>query len=440
MIYFLLGLAMGLIFHLHRWRRLDQQLDDILYNTLGISPLTSLSKIPQIKRGINSLQNELNHAKLQILTYHELIDNLPLGYLRIDANNRLIDCNKQARILLNINRWNPDFFRLFLELVRSYELDQLIQQTRLSQEKLTLEWQFFPELNSVLDAGETEESPDVSPLFLKAYSFPLEGGEVALFIENQTQLRELLKRKEEFYSDLSHELRTPLTSMLLLSETLLSHTDEKGKFWLKQLNREINRLADLVKNWLEIYQLENNPYEVLKVEIVELQEIIKSSWHSLEILAQEKQITLDYLPEEDIYLEGDSHRLTQVFINLFDNSIKHCQPGGKIRVEARVKIHQEGNKQVEIDIIDTGSGFNPEDLPHVFERLYRGEKSRGRKDRGGSGLGLSIVKQIIVAHGGKITAQNHPEKGAWIQIIMPLKQAKKQNNSKNCQDENDKLQ
>ncbi|MCS6943206.1 MAG: HAMP domain-containing sensor histidine kinase [Geminocystis sp.] len=435
MIYFLLGLAMGLIFHLHRWHRLDQQLNDILYNTLGISPLHSVAKIPQIKRGINSLQNELKHTKLQILTYNELIDNLPLGYLRIDANNRLVDCNKQARILLNINRWNPDFFRLFLELVRSYELDQLIQQTRLLQEKLTLEWQFFPELNSVLDGQDIEENSEVNPLSLKAYSFPLEGGEVALFIEDKTSLQKLLKRKEEFYSDLSHELRTPLTSMLLLSETLLNHTDERGKLWVKQLNREINRLAELVKNWLEIYQLENNPHSVLSFEIIDLEEVVKSSWHSLEILAQEKQICFDYFASEKIYLEADSNRLSQVFINLFDNSIKHCKTGGRIKVEAKVKESEKGEKQVEIDTIDTGSGFNPEDLPHVFERLYRGEKSRVRRERSGTGLGLSIVKQIISAHGGKIIAKNHPEtKGAWIQIIIPMRQAKTKNKSNNCQD------
>lgn len=112
---------------------------------------------------------------------------------------------------------------------------------------------------------------------------------MGIFIENRQLIRELTQKKEQAYSDLSHELRTPLTSLLLLSETLQKFTDDKGKIWLEQLHKEINRLVDLVQNWLEIYQLEQNPYQTLKFQSLDLQQLLLSAWQSVTILAGKKR-------------------------------------------------------------------------------------------------------------------------------------------------------
>jgi two-component system phosphate regulon sensor histidine kinase PhoR len=428
MLYFLLGLITGLSILGLICYKTNIQLKELSNSLVPADPVVGIGKIAQIRRQVNYLNRNFNYTKLELQLHHQLLDNLPLGYLRINKNNCLVECNIQARELLNIQRWEPNSLRFFLELVRSYELDQLIQQTRKTQKNLVIEWQFFPTDNYILNQENQLIETNESSLFLKAYSYPLPAGEISIFIENQQLIKDLINRRDQAYSDLSHELRTPLTSILLLLETLLKYTDDKTQAWLEKIYQEINRLIDLVQNWLEIYQLEQNPYQTLKFQKLDLQQLIFSAWKSVEILADSEKISFDYQGEKDIMIEADLNRLTQVFVNLFDNSIKYCGQEGVIQV-----IVQRNKCQpslVEINVIDSGVGFNPNDLPYIFDRLYRGDKSRTRKPRAGSGLGLSIVKQIIEGHQGSIIARNHPQKGAYFTITLPLQQ-ETSNNRKN---------
>jgi two-component system phosphate regulon sensor histidine kinase PhoR len=131
---------------------------------------------------------------------------------------------------------------------------------------------------------------------------------------------------------------------------------------------------------------------------------------------------------ENIYIQADKSRLYQVFINLIDNSIKYSPNDTTIVIETKI-ISTDNGQILEINIIDSGAGFAVADLPHVFERFYRGDKARYRSPVNeansptgiaGTGLGLAIVQQIIIAHGGLIKAMNHRETGgAWIQIQLP---------------------
>lgn len=423
MFYFLCGLTLGLIIGFWKIYQINTQLTDILHLLSQFEPIDSFPKIVQVRRNVNLLNNRFYYTQLELDLHHSLISNNPLGYLRINEENCLIECNEKAKTLLHIQRWNPDVLRLFLELVRSYELDQLVQQTRKTQQNLVLEWDFFPTANYIFEDKSNLEMETYKPIFLKAYSYPLPMGNVSIFIENKQIIKELSTRRDEAYSDLSHELRTPLTSMSLLAETLLKYTDnDKSKIWIQQMYQEINRLVDLVQNWLEISTLEKKPYETLQFQHLDLKQLILSAWKSVKILAEKEQISLEYQGEEVLIIEADLNLLTQVFVNLFDNSIKHCFPGGLIIVRIDIKNYNYDDKFLEINVIDSGTGFNSADLPYIFDRLYRGDKSRVRNARSGSGLGLSIVKQIIEAHQGSITANNHPEtKGAWFKIMLPLK-------------------
>lgn len=421
MVYFLLGLIFGLSILGWRSYKINLQLNEILNSLSQIEQVGSLGTLAQIRRKVNRLNDNFYYTNKELELHHQLINNLPLGYFRINQNNYLIECNLKAKELLNIERWEPRSLRFFLELVRSYELDQLIQQTRKTQKQLVIEWQFFPDHNYILEAENKLVEISDRSLYLKAYSYPLPAGEISIFIENQQLIKDLITRRDQAYSDLSHELRTPLTSMLLLVETLLKYTDEQTKTWLDKIYQEINRLIDLVQNWLEIYQLEQNPYQTLTFQKLDLKQIICSAWKSVEILAEKENIVLDYQGKDNIIIEADLNRLTQVFVNLFDNSIKYCGQEGVIQVIVEPKTNQSSS--IEINLIDSGVGFNPDDLPYIFERLYRGDKSRTRSPRAGTGLGLSIVKQIIEGHQGSIIARNHPQtNGAWFTIMLPLQQ------------------
>ena len=422
MLNFFFGLGVGLLFFAWRSYSVDRRLNEILYTLSDIENIDGLNKFSQLRRKVNRLNNSFYYSKLELKLYQELIECLPLGYLRISRDNYLIECNPEAQKLLQIERWEPNSLRFFLELVRSYELDQLIQQTRKTQKTLTIEWSFFYQQNYVVDDSLLLEQDDRS-LFLKAYSYPLPEDEIVIFVENQQMIKDLISRRDQAYSDLSHELRTPLTSILLLVETLLKYTDDKTQAWLDKIYQQVNRLIVLVQNWLDIYQLEQNPYETLKFQNLNLQQLILSAWKSVEIIGQQKDISLEYQGDENITIEADINCLTQVFINLFDNSIKYSKDQSQI-IKVLVKTTEES--KIAIDLIDSGIGFNTQDLPYIFERLYRGDKSRTHHETAGTGLGLSIVKQIIEGHQGEIKAQNHPDtKGAWFQISLPIKQEAK---------------
>ncbi|HEY9649636.1 MAG TPA: ATP-binding protein [Coleofasciculaceae cyanobacterium] len=462
---FLLGLFLGIGIWLWQQRRLKRQLGKILGVLQPNVSSASLSVVSQLRSEIALAQQYREELQRELQIRQRLLQVAPLGYLQVDEENRLLWCNEQARQLLKIDRWEPGQLRLLLEVVRSYELDQLIEQTRERQQPNVYEWVFHP---PYLDG---EVMPEVRSLALKASSWPLPARQVGVFLENQQPLVERAQSRNQWVSDLAHELRTPLTSIRLVAETLQGRLKPPERRWVEQMLQEINRLIALVQDLLELSNLEKNPSQSFTYQSIELRSLIQSAWQTLEPLAQQKQLHLAYEASEPICIKGDRARLTQVFLNLIDNSIKHSPIGGAIQVEVHqlteslssqviedtttltslipsspptsgtLQIGQWntldsqalGNRDIiQIDIIDAGVGFSESDLPHVFERLYRGDASRQRspvssgsleasRSSSGSGLGLAIVKQIIQAHNGTVGARNHPETGgAWLQIKLPL--------------------
>jgi two-component system phosphate regulon sensor histidine kinase PhoR len=276
---------------------------------------------------------------------------------------------------------------------------------------------------------------DLKSLALEATSLPLPEGQVGVFLENRQPLLDMNQQRDRSFSDLAHELRTPLTSIRLVAETLQSRLEPPFDRWVNRLMQEVDRLINLVQSWLELTQMETNSTMLLHLEAVEVRSLIASVWETLEPLAKCQHLHISYSGLKNIYIQADKSRIYQVFLNLLDNSIKYSLPDTVIHIEIKMIpvsefIPSENQSQLlEINIIDSGNGFAVSDLPHVFERFYRGDQARHHESRPetgesttitGSGLGLSIVRQIILAHGGAIKAMNHPETGgAWIQIHLP---------------------
>lgn len=402
--YFFLGLIIGIGVYYWQLNRFNRRLEQIL-NLLSDqgNNMISLPLIAKIRREIVQLQELVADQQEQLDAWKELFNQVPLGYLQVDQDDQLLWCNQKAQEILKISQWQSEQLRLLLELVRSYELDQLIQSTRNSQENQVKIWQFY-----------NQDSNQSIPL--KGYGFPLLHGEVGVFIENIQTITAETKRREQAISDLTHELRTPLTSIALVTQTLEKRLQNPEKNWLTKMYQEIQRLITLVEQWLEISQLNENPTQHLDYQNLLLDELIITSWSVVEPLAQRKNVTLEQLVATNISLQGDRSRLIQVFINLFDNAIKHSPADAKVLV-----IVNRLPDLLEINIIDSGTGFAATDLPYVFERLYKSDRSRSRQDYSqGHGLGLSLVKQIILAHGGEVQAYNHPESGGgWLQLTLP---------------------
>ncbi|MGD1910242.1 MAG: ATP-binding protein [Rivularia sp. (in: cyanobacteria)] len=376
------------------------------------------------------VKKQQQYLKQQLLNYQNLLEQAPLGYLQVDEENQLLWCNQQARQMLSLEKWQPGQVRLLLEVVRSYELDRLIEKTRDRSSSQEREWVFHPSCENA------EAMVEQKSVVLRATGLPLPQGQVGVFLENRQQLFEMSQARDRAFSDLAHELRTPLTSIRLVVETLQDRVNPPIARWINRLLTEVDRLIDLVQSWLDLSRLESNPTTQLNYQPLEIKALINSVWESLEPIAQRQVVQLNFTDVDDAWINADKSRLYQVFFNLLHNSIKYSPPCGVIRVEVNVNVPlQNKNKSspengplLAIDIIDAGHGFAQEDLPHIFQRFYRGDKARSRSIKGegnsnsldGSGLGLAIVHQILAAHGGNITAMNHPETGgAGLQIHLP---------------------
>jgi two-component system, OmpR family, phosphate regulon sensor histidine kinase PhoR len=426
-VWFFLGLTVGISIGVWQQYLFKQQLRRTLSAFSADSDLTvSLPLNTLIRRELSNLDRQRQKLEKRQKTWQELIEIAPIGYLQVDDENQLLGCNQLARQLLKIDSWRLGKARLLLELVRSYELDRLIEKTRNSQKAQVEEWTFYFTRYVSPDRINVSENTDTLPKTVESnaltgYAFPLSDRQVGIFLIDRQPIVELSRSRDRAFSDLTHELKTPLTSIALVAENLLQRLQNPELGWVEQMLKEIERLSDLVREWLDLTELEADPERFLKYESIELNELIESVWQTLEPIAKKKAVTLNYSESEQITLEADKSRLIQVFLNLLDNAIKHSPAGGQILVQVN-----STPDNLTIDIIDAGTGFANSDLPYIFDRLYRGDLARTRENTSnGSGLGLAIVQQIVQAHHGQIIAKNHPELGgAWFQIVLPLKSSK----------------
>jgi two-component system, OmpR family, phosphate regulon sensor histidine kinase PhoR len=384
----------------------------------------SLPIVSQLRRRAIISQKQQAQLQQQLFGWQSLLQEAPIGYLQLDADNQVLWCNQTAQHLLQINKWDAGKTSLLLELVRSYELDRFIDRIRSqsdaerSSDRVAnqLIWQFH---------FGYQEAADSQSIWLKANAIPLADGAMAIFVESWQDRVDTATAQERWLGDLAHEIRTPLTSIYLLAETLQAKVTSDLTRWADRILKETNRSIDLVQHFSELSRLETPATQNLRLGSVDLIKLIEDVWHTLAPIAAQKQIEFSCTGLPQIVLEIDPARFTQALINLFDNSIKYCPDLGHISID----IHQLGSNRVEIDFWDDGSGFTQTDLPHIFDRLYRGDVSRQRLPTNnsnfdahttGSGLGLAIVRQIILAHQGSIVANNHPTTGgAWFKIILP---------------------
>ncbi|MEL6442164.1 MAG: HAMP domain-containing sensor histidine kinase [Cyanobacteria bacterium J06621_8] len=433
---FFLGLAVGLSIYAFQQYRFKRELKETLRSfSRNEDERISLPLQSLIRRELSDLERQRKQLEQNKQAWQNIIESAPIGYLQVDAENQLLGCNLTAKELLHIDPRRSLRVRLLLELVRSYELDLLIEETRQSQQCQTKEWIYYFTRYVAPEASPHQSTDSQPPLTkivesiaLRGHGFPLSKQQVGVFIENRQPLLDLSQSRERTFSDLTHELRTPLTSISLVAENLLGRLENPERRWVEQMLQETNRLIELVQEWLDLTQLEIAPNRALKYENLLIYDLVQSVWQTLEPIAQRKEVNLSYGGDRNLIIAADKARLIQVFLNLLDNAIKHNPSNKEIFVQV---LPLESDKpdsppQIKIDVIDSGLGFNASDLPFIFERLYRGDKSRLRQQNvdfsGGSGLGLAIVEQIIQAHGGMISAKNHPDLGgAWLEIILPAK-------------------
>ncbi len=232
-------------------------------------------------------------------------------------------------------------------------------------------------------------------------------------------LHDYLERHREFVDNAAHELRSPLAAVQSAIEVTLNseRSVEAYQEMLGEIADECGQLRVLVNQLLLLAETDGQRFPISK-RPVRLDKLVERSADMFRGAAEERDVRFSASGGEPMMIDGDADRLRQVINNLIDNSLKFTPAGGHVLVTLRADDEQ---KQAVLRVTDTGMGIDPEDLPHIFERFYRGDKSRQRENfAGGSGLGLSICQSIVLAHGGAIAADSTPGHGAMFIVRLPM--------------------
>ena len=223
-----------------------------------------------------------------------------------------------------------------------------------------------------------------------------------------TQLEKLERVRREFFANLSHELRTPLTAILAHAETLLSGAldDSENRLrFVEKLHKQAARMSELLADISDLAAIESEQF-ILEISPVRLKPVAAEVAGLLDGRARDHQISILHNIPDELLVMADRSRLEQILFNLIDNGIKFNKPGGNVTISAR-----QENDSVTVTVADEGIGISSLDLPRIFERLYRADKSRSRKTEG-TGLGLAIVKHLVQAHQGEISANSDLGRGS----------------------------
>jgi signal transduction histidine kinase len=233
--------------------------------------------------------------------------------------------------------------------------------------------------------------------------------------------REMEEARRHLFAAISHDLRTPLASIRAMVEAIddgVVTDTETTQRYVRNVLGEVQRLSGLIDDLFELSRLDAGA-RTLHFEPGSLHDLVSDTLEAIQVQATEKGLHLRGAVAEDLPpVMMDVARVQRVLFNLVQNAIRHTPPHGTILLEA-----QEEPTTVRVDVVDSGEGVSPDDLPHIFERFYRGEKSRvrgkGGTGLGGTGLGLAIARGLVEAHGGQIWAESVPGAGARFSFVLP---------------------
>ena len=248
-----------------------------------------------------------------------------------------------------------------------------------------------------------------------------------LFREIEEKGRELAiadKHKSEFLANMSHELRTPLNAILGYTELILDNiygdVPEKIRDVLERLEQNGRHLLGLINNVLDLSKIEAGQL-ILTLNPYSMEELVQTALNSVEALAAEKKLELKAVVSPDLTTgKGDEQRIAQVFLNLLGNAIKFTEEG-EISVEVTAS-----NETFLVSVSDTGPGISEADQKRIFEEFHQADGSSPR-EKGGSGLGLSIAKKIVEMHGGRIWVEAIPGEGSIFRFTLPVRVEKQRN-------------
>jgi heavy metal sensor kinase len=237
----------------------------------------------------------------------------------------------------------------------------------------------------------------------------------AAFNDMLGRIDNLFSGLREVTDSLAHDLRTPLAGIRGMAEVILRAPREADEYkrGIYQIIEQLDYVQNLFDNILDVSQADAGVL-ALRCEDISIDDLIDHIFQTFEPVASDKGISFEKSITGGLTLRADRGRLAQILSNLLDNAIKYSTRGDQIRLF--IGPSADG-KSININVIDSGKGISAEDLPHIFERYYRGDKSRSGP---GAGLGLPLVRGIVEAHGGTVTVQSQAGKGTAFTVFLPL--------------------
>lgn len=331
-----------------------------------------------------------------------ILESLAEGVIVTDKSGQVTLLNTALASLLGVDRVETEG-RYFWEIFRDPEINKTLQAA--------LNDQLAVKKEHTMLLSDRSYQIHVSPVFSNQNFI----GAAAVFYD-LTKIKELERARQEFVANVSHELKTPLTSIIGFVETLkegaIEDAENRVKF-LQIIDEHSHKLRALIEDLLLLSKLESDEDRV-KMERLDLEKILRKISNLFEQNLDAKKITLETeLRPRPFIILGDGLLIEQALTNLLDNAIKYNRPEGKISVHGT-----QGPHETTIRVEDSGVGIPASDLPRIFERFYRVEKSRAR-ETGGTGLGLSIVKHIVEKHRGTIEVNSAEDKGTSFTITLP---------------------
>jgi two-component system, OmpR family, phosphate regulon sensor histidine kinase PhoR len=372
--------------------QIDQQIEIQSADELGRLSYAFNKMSSSIKNTLSAVEDE--RSKLL-----SVLSSITDGVVMVDSRERILLANTTSQSIFNFSERDA-IGKTLIEIFFNYEIEQLFQKSITSGRKET----------ALIDTTLGQ--------FLRVVAVPLKTEKISgglLIFQDLTEMRSLQTMRREFVGNVSHELRTPLAGMKAIVETLQEGAiDDKpvARDFLTKLSFEVDKMTQMVAELIELTHIETGKSKLV-MESLDLNSVIAEVISRMIPQAQRKEITITpSLKENAPLVRADRERIQQVFSNIIHNAVKFTPQNGAIRVEtdytpARFIVY----------IRDTGIGISKEDLPHIFERFFKADKSRSQS---GSGLGLAIAKHIIQDHEGEIWVESQEGKGTTFGISIPL--------------------
>ncbi|OGD19110.1 MAG: hypothetical protein A2W03_05725 [Candidatus Aminicenantes bacterium RBG_16_63_16] len=350
----------------------------------------------ELAASFNDMTAEVKRLFDDLTKRKEELDNIMAsmkdGLIVLDRAGKITLANRGAKDLIGQETLEG---KNYWEVIRMTEFVHLIGRVK-EEKRSQLDEVIFGEKN----------------ILCRAAFLPVQEG-VVVTLNDITEIQNLARIKKDFVLNVSHELRTPLTAIKGYAETLEEEADLRTRSYAETIIRHTDRLIRIVEDLISLATLEEKDlaYEPGRVSLKEIAENVVKIF---EPKAKEKNLELQLEAAADLPpIDGDPFRLEQIFVNLVDNALKYTEKGS-----VRVRLEKaEGGVVVEVG--DSGIGIPEEDQSRVFERFYVVDKSRSRKT-GGTGLGLSVVKHIVLLHGGRIDLQSSPGVGSTFRVFLPF--------------------